>query len=267
MSQETGILKDEQAIPTTRELLSARDKERARKFRSDFTVVYISAKGHRQWPSIAESTVNFIARCVGTARELFIRQLADLRMRQQQALAEEERAAKWGGARVAKKGQDEEEEEDKFQLRHWTAPLKWGKTTTGGPPLERLGPLMSITPVPTIDVSGGEADPRRLWALWPEYEPLGSHSRKAEPSEWEDKWVCSNKRPHDLWITQGVGEGLPILAPMDVDPRADRFLLDQLVDTGSCTVEGTAAVNGEMLRRLRCQIPRRANSLHSKRRI
>ena len=42
-----------------------------------------------------------------------------------------------------------------------------------------------------------------------------------------------------------------MLVPLDKDPREDRFLLDQLVDTGSRTVEGMAAVNGEMLRRLR----------------
>ena len=64
-----GILKKnkvkEQAFPMVRDLLSAKDKEEARNFRSDFAVVYISAKGHCQWPSIAESTVFFIARCVG----------------------------------------------------------------------------------------------------------------------------------------------------------------------------------------------------------
>ena len=47
------------------------------------------------------------------------------------------------------------------------------------------------------------------------------------------------------------GEGLPILIPMDKDPRQDRFLLGQLVGTGSRTVQGMAAVNGEMLRRLK----------------
>ena len=36
--------------------------------------------------------------------------------------------------------------------------------------------------------------------------------------------------------------------PLDKDPRADRFLLDQLVDTGTKTVEGMAAVNGDKLK-------------------
>ena len=124
-------------------------------------MVYISAKGHRQWPSIAESTVLFIARCVGKAREEFSRQLADLRKRQRQAREEDARAAREGWTPAAKPSgekateQDEEEEEDK--LRSWTAPFKWGKTTRGGPPLERLAPLMSTTSILSIFVSGGEA--------------------------------------------------------------------------------------------------------------
>ena len=46
---------------------------------------------------------------MGTAREEFIRQMADLRKRQQQA--------------KARNAEDDEE----FQLRHWTVPFKWGK--------------------------------------------------------------------------------------------------------------------------------------------
>ena len=53
-------------------------------------------------------------------------------------------------------------------------------------------------------------------------------------------WKQRNKRPHDIWITQGMGEGLPILVPLDEDPRKDRFLMDHLVDIGSRTVEGMA---------------------------
>ena len=33
----------------------------------------------------------------------------------------------------------------------------------------------------------------------------------------------------------------------DSDPRSDRFLMDQLTDTGSRTIKGKAAVNGEVL--------------------
>ena len=71
-----------------------------------------------------------------------------------------------------------------------------------------------------------------------------------EPERWEDMWKQRNNRPHDVWATQGVGIGLPVVMPMADDPRADRFLMDQLVDTGSRTVEGLAAMNGEMFRRL-----------------
>ena len=65
----------------------------------------------------------------------------------------------------------------------------------------------------------------------------------------------SFRRPHDIWVTQGVGEGLPIMVPLAKDPRADRFLMDQLVDTGSRTVEGMAAMNGEMIRRMKVPNP------------
>ena len=67
---------------------------------------------------------------------------------------------------------------------------------------------------------------------------------------WEDMWKQRNNRPHDVWATQGVGIGLPVVVPMADDPREDRFLMDQLVDTGSRTVEGLAAMNGEVFRRL-----------------
>ena len=63
-------------------------------------------------------------------------------------------------------------------------------------------------------------------------------------------WKQRNNRPHDVWATQGVGIGLPVIVPMAADPRTDRFLMDQLVDAGSRTVEGLAAMNGEMFRRL-----------------
>ena len=52
-------------------------------------MVYISGKGHRQWPSVAESTIVFVAKCVGKAREEFVRQIAVLRLRQKAARKED----------------------------------------------------------------------------------------------------------------------------------------------------------------------------------
>ena len=49
--------------------------------------------------------------------------------------------------------------------------------------------------------------------------------------------------------------------PLATDPRADRFLMDQLVDTGSRTVEGVAAVNGEMIRKMGVPNPGKGNLL------
>ena len=132
-------------------------------------------------------------------------------------------------------------------LRYWTAPFKWGKSRDG-PPLERLIPVMSTVSILTVSVFGGAAEAEKLW---PEGVALGEWSDVGEPERWEDLWKQRNKRPRDIWVTQGVGEGLPILVPLAQDPRGDRFFMEQLVDTGSRTVEGMAAVNGEMLRRLR----------------
>ena len=70
-----------------------------------------------------------------------------------------------------------------------------------------------------------------------------------------------------LKVIQGVGEGLPIMVPLAKDPRADRFLMDQLVDTGSRTVEGMAAMNGEMIRRMKVPNPERAICHHLRQRI
>ena len=167
----TGILEGSevkrQAFPNVRELLSVKDKKAIKDFESPATVVYISGKGHRQWPSVAETTMVFIAKCVGKAREEFIRQLAVLRMRQKAVQKED----------------------------------------------------------------------------------------AGEPERWEDMWRQRNNRPHDVWATQGVGLGLPVVVPMADDQRSDRFLMDQLVDTGSRTVEGLAAMNGEMFRRMGDQNP------------
>ena len=69
-------------FPNVRDLLSVKDKQAVEDFESECAVVYISGKEHRQWPSVAESTVVFVAKCVGKAREEFIRQLADLKLKQ-----------------------------------------------------------------------------------------------------------------------------------------------------------------------------------------
>ena len=219
----TGVLtKNEvtsQAFPNVRDLLSVKDKQEVKNFQSDFAVVYISGKGHRQWPSVAESTVLFITRCVGKAREEFIRQLADLRRRQRIAQQEDAQAAREAARQAAKrdKGQDTQQvdtegdapkKRKKDKLRYWAGPFKWDKTTRGGPPLERLLPIMSTVDILTVSVFGGAADAEKLW---PEFEEIGQWSDAGEPARWEDIWKQRNKRPHDLWITQGVGEGLPIL--------------------------------------------------------
>ena len=107
--------------------------------------------------------------------------------------------------------------------------------------------MMSMVDLLTVPVFGGKADAEKLW---PEGIAMGGWSDVGEPARWEEVWKQRSKRPHDIWVTQGVGEGLPILVSLAKDPRADRFLKDQLVDTGSRTVEGMAAVNGEMIRKM-----------------
>ena len=59
--------------------------------------------------------------------------------------------------------------------------------------------------------------------------------------------MCANKKPHELMASQSIGIGLPVLVPLDKDPRHDRFLMDQLADEGARTILGLAALNGEML--------------------
>ena len=260
----TGILEGSevkrQAFPNVRELLSVKDKKAIKDFESPATVVYISEKGHRQWPSVAETTMVFIAKCVGKAREEFIRQLAALRLRQKSVQKEDDEALREAAREASKKKARGEESSEpvtladiqkaaqkKDPLRYWVAPFRWGPKSWYGPPLERLIPLMSTTEVLTVPVSGSKVEADKLW---PECYELGTWTDAGEPERWEDMWKQRNNRPHDVWATQGVGIGLPILVPMAADPRVDRFLMDQLVDTGSRTVEGMAAMNGEMFRRL-----------------
>ena len=260
----TGILEgsevNRQAFPNVRELLSVKDKKAIKDFESPATIVYISGKGHRQWPSVAETTMVFIAKCVGKAREEFIRQLAALRMRQKAVQKEDDNALREAAREASRRKAMGEEPGEPVTLadiqkaaqktdplRYWEAPFRWGPRSRYGPPLERLIPLMSTTEVLTVPVSGTKVEAEKLW---PECYALGSWTDAGEPERWEDLWKQRNNRPHDVWVTQGVGIGLPVIVPMAADPRTDRFLMDQLVDTGSRTVEGLAAMNGEMFRRL-----------------
>ena len=196
----TGILEGSevkrQAFPNVRELLSVKDKKAIKDFESPATVVYISGKGHRQWPSVAETTMVFIAKCVGKAREEFIRQLAVLRMRQKTVQKEDDDALR-EAAREASKRQARGEEpgepvtladiqkarQKKDHLRYWSAPFRWGPRSRDGPPLERLIPLMSTTEVLTVPVSGGKAEADKLW---PECYALGTWSDAGEPERWEE---------------------------------------------------------------------------------
>ena len=144
-----------QAFPNVRELLSVKDKKAIKDFESPATVVYISGKGHRQWPSVAETTMVFIAKCVGKAREEFVRQLAVLRMRQKTVQKEDDDALR-EAAREASKRRTRGEEpgepvtladiqkaaQKKDHLRYWSAPFRLGPKSREGPPLERLIPLL-----------------------------------------------------------------------------------------------------------------------------
>ena len=127
-----------QAFRDVRDLLSVKDKQAVKDFESTSAVVYISGKGHRQWLSVAEATMVFIAKCVGKAREEFIRQIAVLRLRQKTARKKDEEALR-EAAREASRRQARGEEpgeavtladiqvarQKEDHLRYWTAPFKW----------------------------------------------------------------------------------------------------------------------------------------------
>ena len=185
-----------QAFPDVRDLLSVKDKQAVKDFESDCAVVYISGKGHRQWPSVAESTVVFIAKCVGKAREEFVRQIADLRLKQKAARKEDEaalREAAREASRRAAKGEEpgepvsladiETARQKEDHLRYWTSPFKWGPSTRDGPPLERLVPLMSTIDVLTVSER-----------LWPEGIAMGSWSDVGEPTRWDMRHVETAKQ-------------------------------------------------------------------------
>ena len=87
--------------------------------------------------------------------------------------------------------------------------------------------------------------------MWPEVAPGTGWSTPSEVAEWEGKWRCANVKPLEIWKSQGTGIGLPVIIPLRENPRGDKALLDQLVNTGTRTIKGIAAVNGLALRRMR----------------
>ena len=124
----------------------------------------------------------FIAKCIGKAREKFIRQIAVLRLRQKSVRKEDEdelRDAAQQASRRQARGEDfaepvtladiQKARQKEDHLRYWTAPFRWGPRTREGPPLERLIPLVSMTEVLTAPVPGGKTEADKLWPeclLW-----------------------------------------------------------------------------------------------------
>ena len=218
-----------QAVPTVKGLLSDADLRRANEYSSDYVTIYISVNGHRQWPSMGQPLINFISTLIGNARVAFIQEMIALRKTQAHAQA--------NNLDIPKKD--------------WTAPVKWYKGTThprAGPPKERLDSLLSTTPIFKAAMAGGAAEAK---ALWPEVEPGTNWSTPSEVAEWEGKWRNANEKPLELWKSQGTGIGLPMIIPLRENPRGDKALLDQLVNTGTRSVKGVAAVNGLAFRKMR----------------
>ena len=58
-------------------------------------------------------------------------------------------------------------------------------------------------------------------------------------------------KPLEVWRAQGTRVGLPLIIPLNENPIMDKALMDQLVDSGSRTIMGVAAVNGLALRKMR----------------
>ena len=227
VDQQGNVL--EQAVPPVKGSLSDADLRKAHEYCSDYVTLYISVNGHRQWPSMGQPLIHFIATLIGNARVAFIKEMIALRKAQAHAKA--------NGLDIPK--------------RDWTAPVKWYKGTAhprAGPPKERLDSLLSTTPIFKAVMAGGAADSK---ALWPEMEPGTGWSTPSEVAEWEGKWRCANEKPLELWKSQGTGIGLPMIIPLREDPRGDKALLDQLVSTGTRTIKGVAAVNGLAFRKMR----------------
>ena len=140
---------------------------------------------------------------------------------------------------------------DTFPKRDWVAKVKWYKSTSqprSGPPKERVDSLLSTTPIFKAAMAGGVADAK---ALWPEVVPSGQWSSASYSAEWEGKWRCANVQPLEIWKSQGTGIGLPLIIPLHENPKKDKALMDQLVDSGSRTIKGVAAVTGLALRKMR----------------
>ena len=115
-------------MPIVKGLLSDADMRKANSYSSDFATIYISVNGHRQWPSMGQPLIHFIATLVGNAREAFIQEMIALRKKQTHA---------------KKTGED-------IPKKDWTAKVKWYKSTAhprAGPPKERLDSLLSTTPI------------------------------------------------------------------------------------------------------------------------
>ena len=226
-----GGIKD-QSVPVVRGLLSDADLRKANHYCSDYAAIYISVNGHRQWPSMGQPLIHFIATLIGNARAAFIQEMIALRKKQAQAKA--------SGVDV-----------DTFPKRDWTAKVKWynsGAHPRAGPPKERVDSLLSTTPIFKAAMAGGVADAK---ALWPEVVPGGQWSSASDTAEWEGKWRCTNVKPLEVWRSQGTGVGLPLIIPLNENPMKDKALMDQLVDSGSRTIKGVAAVNGLALRKMR----------------
>ena len=139
----------DQAVPIVKGLLSDGDLREANSYSSDSATIYISVNGHRQWPSMGQPLIHFIATLIGNAREAFIQEMIALRKRQAHAKAT---------------GED-------FPKKDWTAKVKWYKSTShprAGPPKERVDSLLSMTPIFKAVMAGGEAEAK---ALWPEVAP------------------------------------------------------------------------------------------------
>ena len=219
----------DQAVPIVKRLLSDADLRKANSYSSDYATIYISVNGQRQWPSMGQPLIHFIATLIGNAREAFIQEMIALCKRQAHAKAT---------------GED-------FPKKDWTAKVKWYKSTAhprAGPPKERVDSLLSMTPIFKAVMAGGEAEAK---ALWPEVAPGAGWSTPSEVAEWEGKWRCADVKPLEIWKSQGTGIGLPVIIPLREHPRGDKALLDQLVNTGTRTIKGIAAVNGLALRRMR----------------
>ena len=176
---------------------------------------------------MGQSLIHFVSTFVCAARG-FIQKMINFRQRQQQARVDDI-------------------DPKKFPQKDWRAQGKWGKHTRNGPPKERLDSLLSTMLVFRAGVTGGEADSH---VLWPETVGIGQWGKATDPSDGDGKWKCANVNPLEVWLSQGIGEGVPILVPLHENPIKDKALLDQMVDTGSRTVMGVAAVNGLIFRKL-----------------